>query len=653
MKLELKNPIYVTAILLALITLAGFAVYANSLKSEFIWDDYHLIVNNSYLKSWSNIGAIFSHGAGAGAKVTYLFYRPIPVFTFMLNYSVNGLDPFGYHLVNILIHISVALALYVLSFILFKNKVISFLAGILFVVHPIHTETISYISSRADPLAALFMLLGLIFYIKCLETKKGLFYPLVLISFVLALLSKEGSFIFLPLVLLYHFAFRKKITWGKLLPIIAMLVAYAIVRGTIMTSPTSVIRVGSTVLQRLPGFFVAVASYARLILLPFDLHLRFAMEFFKYTDPKAIAGALILLTLIICAVRSRKTNSLVCFSVSWIFITLMPFSNIYILNAYMLEHWLYFPSVGIFLLAAWGINLAFSNKRLRYGAVFISLTLVCYFSCLTIKQNKYLQDNTAFFERTLQYLPNSFDVHTVYAGMLITQGKYQEAIKPLEKAVSILEKNILPGYKNEGKLDVYTFAMDVFTKTYLNCSIAYSGIGDYEKAEMYLKKLIQVNPKSVVGYERLARLYYDMGERDKSLLMCQKTLEFNNGNSALYNDLGSFCLTHHDYEMAKLLLEKAIYLNPSDEMAYFNLGNLHYRLQQNKKAIVYYEKAFAVISNNNEKRHRYRYAHLALAELYLNDGKYNLAVQHTNEARKLGCEIHPAFLSRLKNFKIK
>ena len=653
MKPERKKPIYVTAILLALIALAGFAVYANSLKGEFIWDDYHLIVNNSYLKSWSNIGAIFSHGAGAGAKVTYLFYRPIPIFTFMLNYSVNGLDPFGYHLVNTLIHILVALAIYVLSFILFKNKVISFLSGILFVVHPIHTEAISYIASRADPLAALFMLLGLIFYIKSLETKKNLFYPLVLISFVLALLSKEGSFIFPVLILVYHFAFRKKVVWAKLLPIIAILIAYAIVRKTIMISPTSVIRAGSTVFQRLPGFFVAVIGYTRLILLPLDLHMRFVMEFFKYTDPRAIVGALILLTLIICAARTRKTNSLVCFSVSWIFITLLPFSNIYLLNAYMLEHWLYFPSVGIFLLSAWGINLAFSNKRLRYGAMFISLALVCYFSYFTVKQNKYWQDNTAFFERTLQYLPNSFDVNNVYAGMLITQGKYQEAIKPLEKAVAILEKNILPGYKNEGKLDIYTYAMDAFTKTYLNCSIAYSGIGDHEKARIYLEKLIEINPKSVAGYERLVHLYYTIGERDKSLLMCQKILDLNYDNSDLYNSLGGFCLTHRDYKMAKILFEKAIQLDSVNEMPYFNLGNLYYKLQQNEKAIASYERGFAVILNNNEKHYRYRYAHLALAELYLNDGKYNLAIQHTNEAAKLGCEIHPEFLSRLENYKAK
>ena len=157
----------------ALLIVLGFVVYGNSLCGEFLYDDILLVRDNIHIKDWTQIGSIFTKSIGSGYFAGKLVsYRPLQMFTYMIDYSLYGLDVRGYHLTNTLIHILVALAVYWFINILYKKNILSLLASLLFLVHPIHTEAVSYISGRADPLAALFMLLCFIFYIKCIRLNK-------------------------------------------------------------------------------------------------------------------------------------------------------------------------------------------------------------------------------------------------------------------------------------------------------------------------------------------------------------------------------------------------------------------------------------------------------------------------------------------------
>ncbi|MFC1624718.1 hypothetical protein ACFL28_05380, partial [Candidatus Omnitrophota bacterium] len=164
-----KTPISIS---IALIILLGFIIYGNSLDGKFMWDDEKLIEENTYIKEWRHIKEIFTENIGKGAGEKSNFYRPLQMLTYMIDYSLWKLDARGYHLTNIFLHILVALGIFYLVSILFKDTLLSFLASIFFVVHPIHAGPTNYISARANSLVAVFMLLTLIFYIKALDTKK-------------------------------------------------------------------------------------------------------------------------------------------------------------------------------------------------------------------------------------------------------------------------------------------------------------------------------------------------------------------------------------------------------------------------------------------------------------------------------------------------
>ncbi|MBP9853988.1 MAG: hypothetical protein KBD53_03870, partial [Candidatus Omnitrophica bacterium] len=139
-----------------LFLLVGLLIYSTSISSPFIWDDYDLVVENYNIQSWSHVFGLFKGNVVEQSS----FYRPLQMFSYLLDYEIGGLNPKIFHFTSILIHIAVALSLCWLCIVLFKDRLIGMIAGLLFLIHPIHNEAVVYISGRADPLVALFMLLS-------------------------------------------------------------------------------------------------------------------------------------------------------------------------------------------------------------------------------------------------------------------------------------------------------------------------------------------------------------------------------------------------------------------------------------------------------------------------------------------------------------
>lgn len=152
-----KNKVVLLSI--ALIIILGFIAYGNSLNGKFIWDDFNLVRDNRHIRNSSNITGIFTQDIGAGAAEKYNFYRPLQMFTYMIDYSLWKLNVKGYHLTNTILHILAALVIYWLIDILFRDNLLSLFTSLFFVACPIHSEAVSYISGRADSLVTLFMLL--------------------------------------------------------------------------------------------------------------------------------------------------------------------------------------------------------------------------------------------------------------------------------------------------------------------------------------------------------------------------------------------------------------------------------------------------------------------------------------------------------------
>ena len=490
-----------------LLIILGFAVYANSLNNEFFWDDQNLVTENRYIKSYSNTLKIFTEDTVSGGVYKYNFFRPLQIFSYMIDYSLFGLDVKGYHLINILLHILAALAVFWLINILFDNWIISSFTSLLFLVHPIHTEAVAYISGRADPLALLFMLLCLIAYIKHINTGSLAAFILMLLSCMLAFLSREGSLIIPGLLLLYHYAFKKKLRAAPFLSVLAvtfiyMLLRFKVVGGILFSGQIS----SATLLQRIPGFFVAIVKYIGLLILPFDLHMEYGNRLFNISDPKAIAGMVVLISLLVYAFRKRKSNVLAFFAIAWFIVTLIPVSNLYPLNAYMAEHWLYVPSIGFFLILAGMMSYLYSNKGLRVFTIMLIAALLSCYSFLTIKQNSYWRSPLVFYERMLSYAPDSARVYNNLGKAYYYNHKYERAIALYQKAAELEPDN---------------------AETYYNLGIVYNVLNKPEDAILEYKRAVVFNPDYAKAYNNMGNTYGVMGKYKEAIDAYNRAIEID------------------------------------------------------------------------------------------------------------------------------
>ena len=345
-KLTQKQDLFLKIILIIVL---GFLVYSNCLNGKLVWDDHGLVKDNAYIKDWKYLPKIIKEDFGAGGGTRSNFDRPLQMILHAAGYSLWGLRVEGYHFTSILLHILAAIAFYFFINALFDNAGIAFFASLLFVAHPVNTEAVCYISGVSDPLSLLFMLLCLIFYIRSSYSKNIIPYVLALLSFVIALLSKENAVILPVLVLVYQFTFRKSLEIKKVIPFFVILITYLSLRLTVLSPFSGQSISPADLLQRVPGFFVALTEYLRLLLLPFGLHIEYGNKLFIIGDPRAIVGILIAFLLIIVAFLKKKKSDLVFFSIPGFFLTLLPVSNIYPINtAFMMEHWIYGAIPGIF-----------------------------------------------------------------------------------------------------------------------------------------------------------------------------------------------------------------------------------------------------------------------------------------------------------------
>ena len=614
-----KNTIFLSAILIIIL---GFTVYSNSFDNEFLWDDTILIIDNAHIKDTKHIPEIFTQDLGAGSGNQWNSYRPIQAITYMADYSLWKLDVKGYHLTNILLHIFVALSIYFLINMIFKDNLLSLLTGSFFVIHPIHTEVVTYISGRADSLALLFMLLCMISHIKSSSSNSTGKYILISLSYTLALLSRENSLILPVLLLVYHYSFKKKVRIKEFLTISSLSVIYAVLRLTVLKHLLINTHHITPLSQRLPGSFVALTNYIKLLFFPFPLHMEYGTTLFSLGDPKAILGVILLFTLLIYAFSQRENNKLVFFSISWFLVALLPVANIYPINAYMYEHWLYLPSIGFFLIVAKIISSLYRVKNSKIFAVIIIIISVTFYSYLTIRQNSYWRESSILYERTLKYAPDSSRVN-------FNLGISYLAINQKEKAIALFEKTI------EVKPD-HAKAHNILGRLYAENNRKEEAITSYKKA-------IAIEDNVEQTHYNLGKVYVSMNNNEAAIASYKNAIEIKPAYEDAHNNLGTVYADMDRYEEAIDSYKKAIEIKKDFAKAYYNLGNVYIDMNRKKDALTSYKKAIEIKPD-------YAIAYSNLSILYLERAQYKLAIENFKKAEKLGF-VNPSLLEALKPYR--
>ncbi|MCX5910067.1 MAG: hypothetical protein NTY64_23550 [Deltaproteobacteria bacterium] len=346
-----------------LLCLCTLIVYSNSFENAFQYDDYHVIVNNPYIKDPVGIPQFFvDPKMGSGLLKDSGSYRPLLMITFGLNYAMGGLNVFGYHLANFVLHVLCALLVYFLVLFFLQNTIMergagsienqmaALLAALIFAVHPVQTESVTYITGRSSSLITFFFLASFLAYVHYGDNGRKAYLAFSAASYGAALLVKEAA-VTLPVILFFYgWLFPRGRTWKRrILSMIPHLLLSAVYLGArvhffgLKDSSTPIRPLKEQILTQLNAW---VHNLQTLL---FPLHLNVDYDFpiaHSILEGRVLLSILILSAVALVIWKISKAIRPVAFFAIWFAVTLAPTSSIVPLKDVVADRWLYLPSVG-------------------------------------------------------------------------------------------------------------------------------------------------------------------------------------------------------------------------------------------------------------------------------------------------------------------
>lgn len=463
-----------------------------------------MVVKNFPYFTLENLPNLFTQATffSGGLSLSGWFYRPIVMSSFLLIKTVFGESSFGFHLIQITLHLING----VLVFLVFEKilkkftkksyKNLSLLLAMIFTTHPAHVESVAYIASISEPIYLFFMLLLTYMLIGWPKV----FYPrwnrwIIFILFLLALLTKEGAIVFLPVSFFYLFLFSKKYlkTWGALLT--SSLSTYVFIRlvffGLQSKVPNFLNPIGqATFAERIKTLPLILSKFATTFFAPLKLSVSQHMVV-KQFEPGSfwtpLIGVLtVVIGLSIYLVKSK--NKLATFFSFWVIVSIIPVSNLFFpLDMSFAERWLYIPMVGMLGLAgSILIKLSFWNKHKKYVLAFLVIVVI-FFSARTFIRIGDWKNGFTLYAHDIEINPESYDLQNNLGVEMFRKGEEDESIKYFIKSVE-LQPNWMISNNNLGAAYEYQKDFDNAEKYYKRSV----GLGNYYLAyENYAMLLIK------------------------------------------------------------------------------------------------------------------------------------------------------------------
>ena len=362
----------------------GIAVYGNILDGDFIWDDESFVVHNEYIRSFKYLSQYFTtNQALAEGGIAQDSYRPFVPMSYALDYKVWGLDPFGYHLTNILLHICNAFIVFLLLRSLFRQYIPVLFGALIFLVHPVQTEVVSWIAGRGNLLFLFFYLLALLAYIRFKESRNRWLYIGSVFLFIMSLLSREMA-ITLPLILiLYAVLFGDNRKAGRIalesLPYFILAGIFVYVRYSIIGSVAQGDWWTGDFFTTFLTMLTGMLYYIKILIWPFGLcadHLTFPIVK-TFSDANVIIPLFAISGLFGAAILFLKRRPLiVSFGILWFFITFGPVLNIVPLKILIADRFLYLPMIGYCMVLVSLISLLIRIKKVRLAVFAIIIVFM-------------------------------------------------------------------------------------------------------------------------------------------------------------------------------------------------------------------------------------------------------------------------------------
>jgi protein O-mannosyl-transferase len=518
------------------------ALYGVAVSGPFIFDDIPHIVDNPSLASAAT-------ALRGGLQET----RPVFLLSLVANYAVGGLNPVGYHLVNLALHAGCAIWLLLLARASRQCPAgAAEAAALAFAVHPLATESVAYVNSRSGVLAGCFGLAAMVLYLRFVDGAPGprriAAYAAALVCMVLAMGCKESAIVFPVLLWAYLAVFRYS---GELraagragLPLLPFLACIAIVpvlfvlgsnphQGTVGFGTVAVMAHVLTQVRVLAYFHV-------LLIAPVQQNLDYDLPLSTGVDLAVVGSAALLLGVVGLAVRWRRRAPLASFSVLWFFVAAAPTNSIIPFKDFIAERHLYVPLMGFCLLLGWAA--ARAAQRRSYAWAALALYLVAL-SSLTLARNQVLADPHELWTQTVASSPNKARPHVNLGIVLVEKGQLDDGERHLRRATELdpndarAQYNLAVLWHRRGQLGAALDALRAavassprlryrreLARVANNWGIQKFLAGDLKTAEGLFRQAMAAQPDYAKAHYNLAEILLLRGDRAEAVRLLHRAL---------------------------------------------------------------------------------------------------------------------------------
>jgi tetratricopeptide (TPR) repeat protein len=567
-----ENPSVAFLIVAAAAAVTVFA-YAGTLTGPFVFDDEHNILHNPHLR----IETLSPQALYAAAFQSPIPTRPVANVSFALNYMLSGYNVVGYRLVNVLVHVLNGFLVFALATVTLRlagglrdarrAPMIAAAAAALWMLHPLHTQSVAYIVQRMTSLATLFFLLSLVCYAHARlcpsPRRRSWLIAACVVAGLLAFGTKQIAATLPPCIFLYEWFFFRGADPGWLRRNPGWLAAAAAATGVLglaymrTTDPVAYVLQpyaadGSvTAAQRLFTQFRVVCLYIGLLLWPSPsrLNLDHSFSFSRsLVDPPATLLALgLIVGLLAAAVVLARRERLAAYAVLWFFGNLVIESSFIRLET-IFEHRTYLPSVmPAIALAGWALG----RLRLRWAAVALPVALAILWSAWSWQRCLVWGDAVTLWQDCIAKSPGKARPYNNLGATYMRLGRLPEAIPPLETAVTIA-----PGYAD----------------AWYNLGYALMRAGELDAGITATERLLELEPENVMAWNNLGIAYLLRGDYAASVQRLRKTVSLKPDYETAWNNLGVALRNAGELESARESFARAVELRPDYAEASNNLG---------------------------------------------------------------------------------
>ena len=571
-------------LIIASILVITFIVFSPSLQNDFTnWDDDLYVTKNELLTNpdKTTISDFFTTDVAGN-------FHPLTMISLAFDEKIAGNSPTWFHLHNIILHLLNTFLVFLLIWKLSGgNRFISFFSAIIFGIHPMHVESVTWISERKDVLYSFFFLLALIIYFNYQKKPSWFRYLAIFLLFLLSCLSKSAAVV-LPIVMILFDFWLKKITWKSLLEKIPFIIVAVLIGLKALETQSATNALGDfaffSFFEKIRfasyGFFIYIVKF----FVPYQL-----ASFHPYPGqvPMFYNVSILLVVALFAAVTLiYKKKKYPLFGLLFYAITIaLVLQFITVGNAVIAERYTYIPYIGLgFLVGSFLFGLL-RNKSKDYKPLVVGLVSVflIILSIVTFQRTKVWKDAATLWTDVIKKYPEEDGAYVNRGHWYRSINDYDRALNDYNKAIEINPKNFR-AYSNRGKvyfdrnqdelaLADYNRSIELnqeFAQSYANRGGLYGKMGNYEKSINDLNRSIELDPNHVESYLNRALTHYITQNYEAAIKDCNVYLLHNPDQAGMFDMRGSCYRMTGKFEKSIRDHSIAIQLDPGEGIYYLN-----------------------------------------------------------------------------------